>query len=831
MLLAERYTTKWLTHTIGGRVYRAGLPEREIEEVIIDSRKPILTTNAVFFALVTPKNDGHKYIKDLYEKGVRVFVVSEIPDDDIVTHNAFLIRVDDTLSALQNFAFMHKKDYSIPVIGITGSNGKTIVKEWLFQLLNSKFNIVRSPKSWNSQIGVPLSLLQMSKEDNLAIFEAGISEPGEMKSLGSLIDPEIGILTNIGPAHDEYFKSWEEKLTEKLWLFVKSKTLIYNGDDELIDKVVQKFLGHLPIELFTWGHKKKNSLRITSMLSNHQHTIIEALYENEILRISIPFIDKASIENAMNCWATLIKTGVDNDFIAEMMPTLIPIEMRLELKEGINNCSIINDSYSSDLNSLNIALDFLGQQQQHPKRTIILSDILQSGKDELQLYTEISHLLKSKGVNRLIGIGPALLKYSHLFEFDKVFFNSTGAFLQDFDYQTLHNETILLKGARIYEFEKILERLQQKAHETVLEINLDALIHNLNFYRNNLNPGVKVMAMVKAFSYGSGGFEIANMLQYYHVDYLTVAYADEGIELRKGGISMPIMVMNPEEQGMDGMIRYHLEPEIYNFRVLDMLEKALNVHAEDLNEPFPVHIKFDTGMHRLGFEQEDLEELSVRLRRNRKIKVCSAFSHLAGSDDSALDEFTVQQIQLFKSLTEKLSKNIGYDFMRHILNSGGIKRFVFAQFDMVRLGISLYGVSANPAEQEFLQNVSTLKTIISQTKYVKPGDTVGYGRSYTAPVLMKIAIIPIGYADGLSRSLSNGVGKVMVNGKVVPIVGTVCMDMCMIDITDVEANEGDTVIIFGKELPIQEIAKSIDTIPYEILTGISRRVKRIYFQE
>ena len=831
MLLAERYTTTWLTHTIGGRVYRAGLPEREIEEVIIDSRKPILTSNAVFFALVTPKNDGHKYIKDLYDKGVLVFVVSEIPDDDTVLKNATLIRVDDTLHALQNFAFMHKKEFTIPVIGITGSNGKTIVKEWLYQLLNSKFNIVRSPKSWNSQIGVPLSLLQMSKEHTLAIFEAGISEPGEMQSLGSLIDPEIGVLTNIGPAHDEYFKSWEEKLTEKLWLFVKSKTLIYNGDDDLIDNVVKKFLGHLPIEFFTWGHKGKNALKITSMLSNHQHTIIEAMFENEKLRISIPFIDNASIENAMNCWATLIKTGVGNEFIAEMMPTLIPIEMRLELKEGINNCSIINDSYSSDLNSLNIALDFLGQQQQHPRRTIILSDILQSGKKELQLYTEVSHLLKSKGVNRIIGIGPALLKYSQLFDFEKVFFDSTAAFLQHFDYRTVHNETILLKGARVYEFEKILERLQQKAHETVLEINLDALIHNLNYYRNNLNPGVKVMAMVKAFSYGSGGFEIANMLQYYHVDYLTVAYADEGIELRKGGISMPIMVMNPEEQGMDGMIRYHLESEIYNFRVLDMLEKALAVHADDLNEPFPVHIKFDTGMHRLGFEQEDIQELSIRLLRNRNIKVCSAFSHLAGSDDPELDDFTNQQILLFKSLTEELSKSIGYEFMRHILNSAGITRFVHAQFEMVRLGISLYGVSANPSEQEFLENVSTLKTIISQTKYIKPGDTVGYGRSFIAPLLMKIAIIPIGYADGMNRRLSNGVGKVVVNGKVAPIIGTVCMDMCMIDITDIEANEGDTVIIFGKELPIQEISKSLGTIPYEILTGISRRVKRIYFQE
>jgi len=649
MLLAERYNTTWLSYTIKGRVYRFGEPDLDVEEVIIDSRKPILTQNAVFFALVTPKNDGHKYIREVYDKGVRVFVVSTIPDDYEIEHEAVIILVDNTLSALQEFAYLHRKEFPIPIIGITGSNGKTIVKEWLFQLLNPKFNIVRSPKSYNSQIGVAFSLLQINAEHSLGIFEAGISQPYEMESLGSLIDPAIGILTNIGPAHDEYFSNWEEKLKEKLHLFIMSKTLIYNGDDELIHRVAHEFLQHMPIVFFTWGYKVHNSLRIKKILSNHIHTIIEAVYEEETLRISIPFTDKASIENAMNCWATLIVTGVDNEYISEMMPTLTPVEMRLELKEGINNCSIINDSYSSDLNSLSIALDFLDQQQQHPKKTIILSDILQSGKSDLELYTEVSHLLKTKGVNRLIGIGLAIKKHGYLFDLDEFFYESTQDFLQEFNYSTLHNETILLKGARVFEFEKILERLQQKAHETILEINLDALIHNLNYYRSDLNPGVKVMAMVKAFSYGSGGFEIANMLQYYHVDYLTVAYADEGIELRKAGISMPIMVMNPEEQGMDGMIRYHLEPEIYNFRVLDMLERAILAHKDDLKEPVHVHIKFDTGMHRLGFEKQDLEELLLQLNRNPNIKVHSAFSHLAGSDDATLDDFTDQQSPYLKN--------------------------------------------------------------------------------------------------------------------------------------------------------------------------------------
>jgi alanine racemase len=831
MLLAERCTTEWLSEKIAGSIYRFNDLQYFVEELIIDSRKPILTHHALFFALVTPKNDGHKYIEELFQKGVRVFVVSKVPGNPIIEKEAIFIVVKDTLSALQDFASEHRKKYSIPIIGITGSNGKTIVKEWLFQLLNAKFNIVRSPKSYNSQIGVALSLLQMNKENTLGIFEAGVSQPNEMLALETMIVPKIGILTNIGSAHDEYFKNREEKTREKLNLFRSCDAVIFNGDDEMIVRVAHDILIDPEPIFFTWGYKAHNALRIISQLSDSQHTIIEAMYKDETLRISIPFTDKASIENAMHCWATMLKLFIDNEFIAEMMPTLTSIEMRLELKEGINNCSIINDSYSLDLNSLSIALDFLGQQQQHPRRSVILSDILQSGKNKKELFTEVALLLKSKGVDRLIGIGTDIEKYSDQFDLEKSFYKSTEDFLKEFDFADLHNETILLKGARIFEFEKILERLQQKAHETVLEINLDALIHNLNFYRNELNPGVKVMAMVKAFSYGSGGFEIANMLQYYHVDYLAVAYADEGIELRKSGITMPIMVMNPEEQGMDGMIRYHLEPEIYSFRVLDMLEKALRTHSEDLAERFPIHIKFDTGMHRLGFEIDDLPELILRLKDNPRVKVISAFSHLAGSDDPALDDFTTDQIVLFNSQTNLLSLQLGYEIKRHILNSGGIRRFPYAQYDMVRLGISLYGVATNPKDEEFLHNVSTLKTVISQVKFIRPGETVGYSRSFKATQGMKIAVIPIGYADGLSRRLGNGGGNVFVNGLIVPIIGTVCMDMCMIDISEVEANEGDMVIVFGKELPIQELADALETIPYEILTGISRRVKRIYFQE
>ena len=830
MLLPTSYTIEWLKNAVNGILLTAHSTS-EIEELIIDSRKPVSTPNALFFALVTQKNDGHRYIEELYHKGVHVFIVSKQPDNLHSFPLATFIQVADTLVALQVFAAKHRRCFSLPVVGITGSNGKTIVKEWLFQLLNGQYNIIRSPKSYNSQIGVPLSVLQISKEHTLGIFEAGISQPNEMALLGEIIAPDYGIITNIGPAHDENFADWEEKLHEKLKLFKTCKWIVYNGDNKLIDTTIKNTYHEAGIQLISWGYQEQNTIHINSLLSDQHNTVIEVEYHSKKSRFSIPFTDKASIENAMHCWALMCCLHTDKDSISELMPRLTPVEMRMELKEGINNCSIINDIYNSDFHSLSIALDFLCQQQQHPRRTIILSDILQSGKTSAQLYTEVAALLEAKGINKLIAIGTDIEHHASLFEVEKHFFSSTEQFLSQFDFSTLHNETILLKGARKFEFEKILERLQQKAHETVLEINLDALIQNLNFYRNNIKPKTKLMAMVKAFSYGSGGFEIANILQYHHVDYLTVAYADEGIELRKSGISMPIMVMNPEEQGMDGMIRYRLEPEIYSFRVLGMLENALLSHTENLKDPFSVHIKFDTGMHRLGFEPDDMDQLIQRLNQNKSIKVTSAFSHLAGSDTPSLDAFTHQQISCFEQMSKKLSDGIGYSFIRHILNSGGIRRFPQAQFEMVRLGISLYGIAANEGEQPFLQNVSTLKTVISQIRTVKKDDTIGYGRAYTAKTEMKIAVIPIGYADGLNRKLSNGVGRVLIHDTEAPIVGTICMDMCMIDITHIDAREGDPVIIFGKDLPIQKLAEWIGTIPYEILTGISRRVKRIYFQE
>lgn len=802
-----------------------------IRHLLIDSRKLTNIEGCLFFALVTRRNDGHKYITDLYQKGVRLFVVNHIPEHLESTEDVTFIVVKDTLKALQQLCSMHRKQFSIPVIGITGSNGKTIVKEWLAQLLGDDRNIIRSPKSYNSQVGVPLSVWQMNSNHELAIFEAGISEPDEMDKLQAMIQPTIGIFTNIGPAHDENFIHRDQKIAEKLKLFTKTEHFIYCSDHlEIKEKILKNELLR-SIPEFTWGRKNGATLYLKNAEIQGKKTVLQAIFKDEEITVTIPFIDDASVENAMFCWSTMLLLGYQNEVISERISHLAPVAMRLELKEGINNCSIINDSYSSDIHSLSIALDFLNQQKQHPKRTVILSDILQSGRDENDLYQEVADLLTQKKINRIIGIGSSISRQIEKFKMEKEFYPSTDDFLRDFYLSGFSKETILLKGARVFTFEKISKALQQKAHETVLEINLNALIGNLNYFRSKLQPGVKLMAMVKAFSYGSGSFEIANALQFHQVDYLTVAYADEGVELRKAGITMPIMVMNPEEQSFDAILRYNLEPEIYSFRVLSILEKELLRTKSSQTKTVNIHIKLDTGMHRLGFEENQIGTLCGHLKENHSIIVKSVFSHLAGSDSIALDYFTREQSDALVQMTEKIEKEIGYKPIRHILNSAGISRFPDKQFEMVRLGIGLYGIGWNESEQRFLQQVSSLKTVISQIKVIPKDDTIGYSRRWLASKEMTIGIIPIGYADGLSRKLSNGKGKVLINGAFAPIVGNICMDMCMVDITDIQAKENDEVVIFGEGYSITDLANDMDTIPYEVLTGISRRVKRIYYQE
>jgi Alr-MurF fusion protein len=797
-----------------------------IEHILLDSRKLLFPATSLFFALNGPRRTGGSFIKELYERGVRNFIADEsFFKEDIDQYPAAnILLVKDVLEALQLLTTHHRKQFTIPVIGITGSNGKTIVKEWLYQLLEDDHDIVRSPKSYNSQIGVPLSVWQMNASNTLGIFEAGISEPGEMEKLEKIIEPTIGVFTNIGEAHSEGFKNLQQKADEKLKLFTNSKLLVYCADYPELNKGVKNL--SKKIELFSWSRKDAATLQVISVERSGAPTLIKAIYQQTEIHITIPLTDEASIENAITCWCVLLYLGIDHKIIEQRMRKLRAVEMRMELKQGINNCSVINDSYSADINSLTIALDFLQQQQQHPKRTLVLSDILQSGKNNAILYKEIAAILLQKKINRLIGIGPEISVHRGLFENieEANFFSSTDAFRQAFPGLHFFNETILLKGARVFEFEQISHLLEQQIHQTVLEINLDAVTHNLKQYQQLLNPGVKVMAMVKAFSYGSGSFEIANLLQFHKVDYLAVAYADEGVELRKSGIALPIMVMNAEEATFDVLLQYNLEPELYSFAILKAFREYLKRSAIT---NYPVHLKLDTGMHRLGFVQNDIATLCKELKADTTFKIQSVFSHLAASDSAEHDAFTQQQAASFIKSCALLQKEIPYPFIRHIANTSAIHRHKNLQFDMVRLGIGLYGVDAHMQQQ--LKNVTTLKTTISQIKKVKAGESIGYSRKGTLDHDALIATVRIGYADGYPRLLSNATGKMLVNDELVPVIGNVCMDMTMLDVTDAEAKEGDEVIVFGEALPVSLLAKWAQTIPYEILTGISQRVKRVYF--
>ena len=829
-MISHQYPLEKIKAVTGGDMFLNNPEEAVIDDILIDSRRLIMAGNTLFFALSTKKNDGHQYIGELYNLGVTNFVVS---DKDVIKEfpKANFILVDNTLRALQQLSGYHRSQFRIPVIGITGSNGKTIIKEWLFQLMHADKNILRSPKSYNSQIGVPLSVWPLNKESEMGIFEAGISEPGEMTSLQEILKPSVGLFTNIGAAHDKNFISRIQKAGEKLKLFTKAQTLIYPLDyRDIREIIIRSEIGH-NVKLFTWSRKMDASLRITETKKNKSTTDIFGIYQNQEIEITIPFVDDASIENAIHCWAVMLLFEYEQQTIKARMHELQPIAMRLELKEGVNDCTVINDSYNSDVSSLSIALDFLNQQNQHKKKTVVLSDIMQSNRPDMELYGEIAELLEKRNIHKFIGIGEGLSRMTNLFRMESSFFKSTDEFIRNNPFSGFSDEAILLKGARKFEFERISKVLQKKDHETVLEINLNALIDNLNFYKSIKEPDTMIMAMVKAFSYGSGSYEISNMLQYHNVDYLSVAYADEGVELRKAGIRLPVMVMNPDEQSFDAILKHQLEPEIYSFRILERLEEAIERNLLPKNKPVQIHLKLDTGMHRLGFVEEEVDELIQRISRNELLHVRSVFSHLSSSDDPQNDDFTQGQIAQFREMSRKIEDAFEYPLLKHILNSAGISRFPEAQMDMVRLGISLYGIATDKNVEQYLKNVSTLRTSISQIKKIRKGETIGYNRSYRAQREMEIATVPLGYADGLSRLLSNGKGNLILKGQKVPVVGNICMDMTMIDITGLEAKEGDKVEVFGNQQPVKVLSDTMGTIPYEILSGISRRVKRVYYQE
>ncbi|MEI9919214.1 MAG: bifunctional UDP-N-acetylmuramoyl-tripeptide:D-alanyl-D-alanine ligase/alanine racemase [Bacteroidota bacterium] len=780
--------------------------DREIRSVLTDSRKAA-QPGSCFVAISGTRHDGHEYIKTLYDVGVRMFIVEkELNWKSFAEGNFFL--AESSLATLQDFAAYHRSQFNYPVIGITGSNGKTIVKEWIYQLLAPLYSIVKNPGSYNSQIGVPLSVLKMQAHHELGVFEAGISIPGEMIHLQQIIRPTIGIFTNIGPSHDAGFTDRSQKIREKLLLFKDSKVLIYCRDHKEIDSEVKNLSND--IQLLGWS------------VSNEDGTL-EVSFEGSVHSFSAPFTESASIENLIHCVVLMLYLGVAPTMIQEGINSLKSVPMRLELKQGVNQSLIIDDSYNNDLAGLQISLDFLvGQQKQ--KKVLILSDVLQSGMKDEDLAKEIAGMVSRAGINSFIGVGPILTAHERFFT-EASFYPDTESFLNDLDAERFQNSVVLIKGARPFRFESVVQRLQRKVHGTVMEIDLSCVVHNLNLFKSRLQPSVKLMVMVKAFAYGSGSEEVANLLQYHQVDYLGVAYADEGIELRKNRISLPIMVMNPSEESFPALLEYNLEPEIYSLKILRSFARFLGRRSCN------VHIKFDTGMHRLGFEEEDLNELISILKSHPGMVIASVFSHLAGSDEAEHDDFSKEQVAIFNQHYEQLSEALQQRPVRHVLNSPGILRFPQFQFEMVRLGIGLYGVDPTDEKKADLQPVATLKTVISQVRKVPKGQSIGYGRKGRATNDMTIATIAIGYADGFSRAFSRGVGVVLVNGKRAPVVGNVCMDMTMIDVTGIEANEGDEVIIFGKDLPIGEVASKINTIPYEILTNTSERVKRVFHAE
>lgn len=819
-----KISLKNIAGIIGGKVYGSG--DSIISDLLYDSRRIVSPSGSLFFALVGDRHNGHDYIPELYRNGVKSFIVSELPAAIEKFDDTCFVLVNNTLDALQKLAEYNRTHFKGELISITGSNGKTITKEWAFQVLAGKYSIVRSPRSYNSQIGVPLSIWLLDENFDIGIIEAGISKPGEMEKLEKIIKPDIGIITNIGEAHQQNFSSLAQKVDEKLLLFRNARVIIYCSDYKLIDdRIKSNGLGNGK-KTFTWSHNKNADLRITDITSGKTKTDIKAEFKGECKEISIPFVDKASIENALHVWCLSIYLDQAEASIKKAMISIDPVAMRLEQKKGINSCTLINDAYNSDMGSLSIALDFLNLQNQNRKKTLILSDIFQSGRVEEELYREVSSLIKAKGIDRLIGIGEAISKYKGLFSGEKQFFISTFEFIDEFKPGNFIDEAILLKGARDFRFEDISGLLEKQSHQTVLEIDLDAMVHNLNYFRSKLKPDTRIMVMVKAFSYGSGTYEIANMLQYQDVDYLAVAYSDEGVELRKAGITMPIMVMNPQADNFENILRFNLEPEIYSFNILD--EFLIKIKRSGFTS-FPFHIELDTGMHRLGFLPGEVDVLIEKLLSNPELFVKSVFTHLAASDEPEHDKFTDNQVSLFEDLSGRVINNFDYPVIRHVLNSAGIERHSRYMFDMVRLGIGLYGISSlNPDK---LLNTGTFKTTVSQVKKIPANKSVGYGRKGVEAYKREIAILPVGYADGFNRKLGNGIGQCYIKGRMVPVVGNICMDMCMIDVTGINSKVGDEVEIFGKYNPVTTLAEKIDTIPYEILTAISERVKRIYFHE
>ena len=845
------YTIEKITTLIGAR--RIGTADATIGWLLTDSRSLCFPEETLFFALKTTRNDGHRYIDDLYRRGVRNFVV----EDKSLTSfsdqgqsvalrtlspltsykDANFLVVPSPLAALQRLAERHRDEFDIPIVGITGSNGKTMVKEWLNQLLSPSMTVTRSPKSYNSQIGVPLSVWLLNEQTQVALFEAGISQPDEMESLADIVQPTIGVLTCLGPAHQENFRSLEEKCMEKMLLFRNAKVLAYNSDDDIISRCIRRsgFKG----EKIGWSREnpsapfyieKVSPASQTSPLTSHLSplTSITYIYKGTRATYCLPFFDEASLQCSFACAAVALYLGLTPDQLAERMARLEPVAMRLEVKEGQHGCLLINDSYNSDINSLDIALDFMARRTLSKGLVLILSDIYQSGLSDYELYCKVNSLCMERGISHLLAVGSHINGQKGVFTLPaQHFFTTTDQLLASDVFRSLHDEVILIKGARPFGFDRITEQLEQKVHETILEVNLNAVVDNLNYYRSFLKPETKLVCMVKADAYGAGAVEVAKTLQDHRVDYLAVAVADEGVTLRNNGITQNIMIMNPEMTAFKTMFDYDLEPEVYSFRLMDAL-----IHAAEQQgiTGWPVHIKLDTGMHRLGFDPEkDIDEVIRRLKGQNAIIPRSVFSHFVGSDSDDFDNFSAMQFEKFDKASRQLQAAFSHKILRHMDNSAAIEHFPERQMDMCRLGLGLYGV--DPRDNRMLHTVSTLKTTILQLRHVPKEETVGYSRKGVLTRDSLIAAIPIGYADGLNRHLGRGAGYCLVNGQKAPYVGNICMDVAMIDVTGIDCHEGDMVEIFGEHLPITVLSDVLDTIPYEVMTSVSNRVKKVYFQD
>lgn len=810
-----------------------GLPEpsvdRQISILLTDSRSLTEPDGSLFFAIQTPNNDGHRYIRELYDRGVRNFCVTRIPEPMQKLGDAVFFVVPDVRKALQIIARTRRDEFEGPIIGITGSRGKTTVKEWLYQLLSPDTNIVRSPRSYNSQIGVPLSIWEINEETDMAIIEAGISQTGEMVELEKIIRPEVGIMTNIDHEHDDGFRDMQQKCREKMALLRHCRCIIYCKDDKLINRTVQEECNG-PIEIAWSMEDPESPLYIESLEHKGASTLVSYSYLGTRSSFTVPFVAKSDLQNIIHCLALMLYLGKTPEIIAERMPILTRVGTRLNVIEGVNDCMLIQDSYTSDLHSLAPALDFMGRRMTGQRTTtLILSDVMHETLPSDRLYKSVAAMIANRHIDRVIGIGEEFVRNQCYFGPELTVYSDTASFLSAVSPTDFSGELILIKGAPNFEFDRIVDMLELRQHETVLEVNLDAIVHNFNMFRAMVKPTTGVVAMVKASGYGAGSYELAKTLQSQGAAYLAVAVLDEGVDLRRAGITMPIMVLNPKVVNYRALFAYNLEPEIFSF---DILNEIIREGEKYGITDYPVHIKLDTGMHRLGFLESDLDEVIDILQHQKVIRPASVFSHLATADCLDMNDYTQMQFDLFDRCCDKLQSGFRFHIMRHILNSAGISRFPEHQNDMVRLGICLYGIpSVEDGSQDGLRPVSSLTTTIISLKDWPAGTTIGYSRKGVLKRDSRVATIPIGYADGINRHLGNGGMKVLINGHRCPTVGNICMDACMIDVTDVECGVGDKVEIFGNNVPVQELSDSLDTIPYEILTSVSTRVKRVYYRE